>query len=414
MADSGITVYGTYWCPDCRRSKMFLGEQRVPYEWVDIEKDAAARAYVEGLNHGKRIIPTIRFADGTFLSEPTNAELAAKLGVSTQARRPFYDLIVVGAGAAGLTAALYAAREGMVTLIVERSGIGGQAGLTENVENYPGFPEPISGHELMDRIRRQVMRYDVEILQAQDVKRVGLNAPFRNVQTGDGAVYSASAVLVATGAQYRRLNVRGEEDYIGAGIHFCATCDGPFYKGAENLVVVGGGNSAVEEGLYLTRFAKRVTLVVRGANLSASKTAQDKALSCPDLDVRLNTSVQEFRGNGKLHTVVLRGPGGEVEELHPAAAFVFIGQTPNSKPFRDYLELDQYGYIRTGHDLMHVTNLAMYSDEWLKRTPFDMETCRPGIFAAGDVRAGATNQIAAATGEGASAAIAIRAYMRGI
>lgn len=410
-----LIVYGTYWCPDCKRAKKFLGEQRVPYTWVDIEKDDAARAYVEGMNRGKRIIPTIVFPDGTVMVEPSNAAIAAKLGVGTKATRPFYDLIIVGAGVTGLTAALYAAREGIETLIIEKSGIGGQAGITEKVENYPGFPEGISGADLVERIRAQVMRYDVEILQAQEVREIGINMPYRHVHTGDDQMYSASALLIATGADYRRLNVRGEDEYIGAGIHFCATCDGPFYKGAEELVVVGGGNSAVEEGLFLTKFAKKVTVLVRGEHLSANKIASDKAMETAKMDVRLNTRVQEFRGDGKLKTVMTENTQtNAVEELHPAGVFIFIGQKPNTEIFKDYLELDEYGYIKTGHDLEHVKNLVFYSDEWLKRHPFDMETCRPGIFAAGDVRAGATNQIAAATGEGASAAISIRAFMKGI
>lgn len=415
MTNPPLIVYGAYWCPDCKRVKRFLGEQRVPYTWVDIENDETARRYVEQINNGKRIIPTLLFPDGTILVEPENAALAAKLGVETLATRPYYDLIIIGAGIAGLTAALYAAREGIETLIVEKSGVGGQAGLTEKVENYPGFPEGISGADLVERIREQVARYHVEILQAQEVSEIGMSVPFRHVHTHTGQVYSGNALLLATGADYRRLNVRGEEEFTGAGIHFCATCDGPFYKGADNLVVIGGGNSAVEEGLFLTKFANKVTLIVRGDRLNASKTASDKALSAPKFDVRFNTQVKEFRGGGKLDRVLVENiKTHAVEELEPAAAFIFIGQTPNSQIFRDFLELDEYGYIKTGHDLLHIKNLAFYSDEWLKRHPFDMETCRPGVFAAGDVRAGATNQIAAATGEGASAAISIRAYMKGI
>ncbi len=413
MSEQQPTIYGTYWCPDCKRSKKFLGELQIPYTWVDIEKDDVARAHVERLNHGKRIIPTIVFPDGTFLVEPSNAALAAKLGVSTQARQSFYDLIIIGAGITGLTAALYAAREGIETLIIEKSGVGGQAGITEKVENYPGFPEGISGSELVDKIRQQVSRYNVEILQAQQVSEVGITPPYRHVKTTDGSIYSSNAVLIATGADYRRLNVRGEDEYIGAGIHFCATCDGPFYKGAKNVVVVGGGNSAVEEGLFLTKFADKVTLIVRGSQLTAGKTASEKAHHTPKMDIRFNTKIREFRGNGKLHTVVLEDvPTGELSEINPAAAFIFIGLVPNSEIFKTYLELDDYGYIKTGHELMHIQNLTLYSDEWLKRHPYDMETCRPGIFAAGDVRAGATNQIAAATGEGASAAISIRAFMK--
>lgn len=413
MGENQILLYGTFWCPDCKRAKKFLGEQRVPYTYVDIEKDDAAREYVESINHGKRIIPTVVFPDGMILAEPSNAQLAMKLGIGTKATRPFYDLIIVGAGVTGLTAALYAAREGIETLIIEKSSVGGQASITENVENYPGFPEGISGAGLVERIRAQVARYSVEILQAQEVREIGLNPPYRRVYTGDDQVYSASALLIATGADYRRLNVRGEDEYIGAGVHFCATCDGPFYKGADELVVVGGGNSAVEEGLFLTKFAKKVTLIVRGDQLTANKIANDKAMGMPQLNILFNTRVREFRGNGKLDTIVIENhKTNAVEELHPAGAFIFIGQKPNTEIFRDFLELNDYGYIKTGHDLEHVRNLAMYSDEWLKRHPYDMETCRPGVFAAGDVRAGATNQIAAATGEGASAAISIRAFLR--
>lgn len=415
MTEPQIKVYGAYWCPDCKRARKFLGEQRVPYTWIDIEKDDAAREYVERTNNGKRIIPTIVFPDGSILPEPTNAALAAKLNIGTKASRPYYDLIIVGAGVTGLTAALYATREGMDTLLIEKSGIGGQAGITEKVENYPGFPDGIGGAELVDRILRQVQRYDVEILQAQDVTEIGMNVPFRHVHTGDGEMYSANAILVATGADYRRLNVPGEDEYIGAGIHFCATCDGPFYKGADELVVVGGGTSAVEEGLFLTKFVNQVTLLVRGDALTANKIAADKALTTPRMRVRFNTSVREFRGNGKLTGIVVKDSlTNAEEEIHPAGAFIFIGQKPNSRIFRNYLELDEYGYIRTGHNLLHAGDLGYYSPEWRNRHPFDMEASRPGIFAAGDVRSGATNQIAAATGEGASAAISIRAYLKGM
>lgn len=413
MTEPQIRVYGAYWCPDCKRARKFLGEQRVPYTWIDIEKDDAAREYVERTNNGKRIIPTIVFPDGSILPEPTNAALAEKLNIGTKASRPYYDLIIIGAGVTGLTAALYATREGMDTLIIEKSGIGGQAGITEKVENYPGFPDGIGGAELVDRILRQVQRYDVELLQAQDVTEIGMNVPFRHVHTGDGEMYSANAILVATGADYRRLNVPGEDEYIGAGIHFCATCDGPFYKGADELVVVGGGNSAVEEGLFLTKFANQVTLLVRGDALTANKIAADKALTAKKMRVRFNTSVQEFRGNGELTGILVKNTRtSAIEEIHPAGAFIYIGQKPNTQIFQDYLELDEYGYIRTGHNLLHARDLGYYSPEWRNRHPFDMEACRPGIFAAGDVRSGATNQIAAATGEGASAAISIRAYLK--
>ena len=263
-----MTVYGAPWCPDCKRAKQFLGEQRLPYDWVDIDLDEEGRAYVQRVNDGKQIIPTIVFEDGSILVEPTNSELALKLDIGLSASRTSYDLIVVGGGPAGLTAALYAAREGIDTLIVEQSAVGGQAGVTERIENYPGFPDGIQGARLADQMRLQAERFGVEILQAQSVAGVRATDNFKVVSTEADDEYSAGALIVATGSRYRRLDVPGEDDLIGAGIHFCATCDGPFYRD-EEVVVIGGGNSAVEEGLFLTRFASKVTLLVRGEGLRA-------------------------------------------------------------------------------------------------------------------------------------------------
>lgn len=414
MTETNITVYGAYWCPDCKRAKKFLGEQMVYFKWVDIEQDNQGRAYVEKINNGKRIIPTIVFSDGSFLAEPTNAELAKKLGLQTQARMKFYDLIVVGGGPAALTAALYAAREGIDTLVIERSTLGGQASLTETLDNFPGFPESVSGAEFAERLVKQARKFDVEILQAQEVTKIEMAQKYRIVRTSDGTEYSAKAVLIATGANYRMLNVKGEEDFIGAGIHFCATCDGPFYKGAEQLVVIGGGNSAVEEGLFLTRFAKQVTLLVRGSKLTASKVAQDKIAEKTSLEVKYNTRVIEFRGKGKLKSVVIRNTMTNAEtELHPAAVFVFIGLDPNTNAVKDVVALDSYGYIVTGHELIHQAEWQNKFMSQFNRMPHAMETSMPGIFAAGDVRAGSTKQVASAVGEGASAAISIRDYLKG-
>ena len=229
--DQNIIVYGAYWCPDCRRSKQFLGEHQVPYDWVDIEEDQMAEKYVMAKNAGKRIIPTIEFQDGSLLTEPSNAELAAKLGLKTMAERSHYDLIVVGGGPAGLTTALYTAREGIETLVIERAAIGGQAATTQWLDNVPGFADGVSGMQFADQLQQQVTRFGVEILQAQDVARIHSHDNYHCIDTADGSEYSARTVLVASGSRYRQLGVPGEQEYIGAGIHFCATCDGPFYKG---------------------------------------------------------------------------------------------------------------------------------------------------------------------------------------
>ena len=257
------------------------------------------------------------FGDGSILVEPTNAELANKLGISPTAKRSFYDLIVVGSGPAGLTAAMYAAREGIETLVIVRGGVGGQAGVTERIENYPGFPEGIEGGKLADQMRAQAERFGVEILPAQEVTKIAAADPYRMVITETGDDYCARSLLVAPGSRYRRLGVPGEEDFIGAGIHFCATCDGPFYKG-QDVVVVGGGNSGIEEGLFLTKFASSVTVLEVADRLGASQILQEKAASHPQMAVRLNTTVGEFRGNGHLETVVVKDrKTGATEELSP-------------------------------------------------------------------------------------------------
>lgn len=408
MSESQVTVYGAHWCPDCKRSKKFLGEQFIPYRWVDIEADKKAELLVIEKNNGRRIIPTIVFPDGSFLVEPSNAELARKLGLQTEARLHYYDLVIVGGGPAGLTAAIYAAREGAETLLIERSGLGGQAGVTQGIENFPGFPEGIGGQEFADRVVQQARRFGVEILQAQDVAMVNDHNSFCCVVTQEGTHYHARAALIASGATYKRLEVPGEDDYIGAGIHFCATCDGPFYKGAGELVVVGGGNSAVEEGLSLTRYADRVTLLVRGGALTASQILQDKITQPGSrVKIRTHTVVDAFEGqDSKLTAVRVRHTlTGKVELLHPEAAFIFIGQVPNSEFVRSTLELDEYGYILTGSDLPQAAGAA-----GLARRPF--ETSLPGVFSAGDVRHGSTKQVASAVGEGAAAAISIREHLK--
>ena len=342
MQEANITVYGAPWCPDCRRSKQFLGEQSIPYLWVDIDEDEEGRNRVQALNDGKQIIPTIVFQDGLILVETSNADLAAKLGISPKAKREFYDLIVIGGGPAGLSAALYAAREGIETLIIERSGVGGQAGTTERIDNYPGFAQGIGGAELADAMREHAERFEVEILPAQTVTSIEAQGDYKMISTESGDSYCGRSLLLTPGATYRRLNVPGEEDLIGAGIHFCATCDGPFYKGQE-LLLLGGGNSGVEEGLFLTKFATKVTILEVGERLRASQILQEKAASHPQIEVRLNTTVVEFKGDGKLSSVVIKDTAtGETAEITPGAVFVFIGLLPNTAFVKDSVDLDQW------------------------------------------------------------------------
>lgn len=411
MAKPTITVFGAYWCPDCRRSKQFLGEHLIPYHWVDIEQDPAGEAYVLQVNSGKRIIPTIEFADGSILVEPSNAELSKKLGLKISASRHHYDLIIIGGGPAGLTAGLYTAREGIDTLVIERAALGGQAAATERLDNVPGYADGIMGAEFAAQLRRQAERFGVEMLQAQEVTRIVRRDNYHCVLTADGSVYTARAVLLATGSRYKRLGVPGEEDFIGAGIHFCATCDGPFYKG-QPVVVVGGGNSAAEESLFLVKFVEKVTLLVRGSELTASQVIQEKVLAHPQIEVQFNTQVDSFEGTGgKLRAVKTRNnQSGTVETIHPDGVFIFIGLTPNTGFLKDSgVQMNPWGFIQTGHDLVHNGQIIPGFEN---REPMFLETSLPGIFAAGDLRHGSTKQVASAAGEGASAALMIREYLK--
>ena len=391
MSHTSITVYGAPWCGDCKRAKKFLGEQRVHYDWVDVDSNEEGLAFVEKVNNGKRIIPTIVFEDKSFLIEPSNAELAAKLGLQTHAKMNYYDVIVVGGGPTGLTTALYAAREGLEVLVIEKSGLGGQAGVTERLDNFPGFPDGIVGADFADRLTQQARKFNVEILQAQEVLSLREEEESRYVKVSDGKEYGAKAILIATGSTYRRLGVPGEDELIGAGVHFCATCDGPFYRG-KRVAVIGGGNSAGEESLFLTRFVDKVTILVRGGEMSASKIVIDKVNTNPKIEVRYNTEVTELLGEGKLSGLTIKNAQTNVtEKINPSGVFVFIGLSPNSGWLPETVKRDKYGFV--------ITNAML-------------ETSLAGVFAAGDVRLGSTKQAASAVGEGATAALMIREYLK--
>jgi len=388
-----LRVIGASWCPDCKRAKTFLGQHRIAYDWVDMENNDEAVAEVEQLNNGKRSIPTIIFPDGSILIEPTNDELADKLEIPRSANEECYDLVIAGGGPASLTTAIYAARENLKVLIIEKSAVGGQAGVTEKFDNYPGFPDGIGGAELAERFTLQARRYGVEILQAVRVESFTKGEMGIDVVTSTNQKIQTRALVLATGSTYRRTEALGEDDLIGAGIHFCATCDGPFYKGAKELVVLGGGNSGLEEGLFLTQFADHVTVIERGSSLKGSKLLQEKVLNHEKMTVKFNLGVKEFKATegGKLHSVILEDTesGNEFEHI-AQGAFVFIGLDPNTKWLPSGIDLDERGFIKT--DLMFKTSI-------------------PGVFAAGDVRAGSTKQLASAVGEGAATAIQIRYYL---
>jgi thioredoxin reductase (NADPH) len=386
-----ISIYGAPWCPDCRRSKAFLTEQRIPYAWIDIDQDDAGRRFVEELQGGGRTIPTIVFPDGSHLLEPSNAELAEKLGLQLRANRMVYDVLILGGGPAGLSAAIYAAREGMDALVIERGALGGQAGATDRIDNYPGFPDGVGGSELADRLVAHARRYGVEMLSAVEIAGITREPDCLMVTTTAGDMYGADAVIIATGSRYRRLGIPGEDGLIGLGVHYCATCDGPFYRDAKELVVIGGGNSALEESLFLAGLADHVTILTRG-ELRASDLVKDKVLGHPRITVHTRTEPVSFeRADGRLGAVlaVERGSGRELR-LEPAAAFVFVGLDPNTQFLQGTVDLDERGFVTT--------------DEGY-RTTMD------GLFAAGDVRSGSTKQVGSAAGEGIAALLSVRRWL---
>lgn len=387
-----LTVYGAPWCPDCRRSKSFLMEQRIPYAWVNIDTDADARAHVEALQGGGRTIPTIVFPDGSFMLEPSNAELAERLGLKLRAERMAYDLLILGGGPAGLSAAIYAAREGMDALVIESGALGGQAGATERIDNYPGFPDGISGAELAGRLIAHARRYGVELLSAVEITGVRRGPDCVLVTTGGGDTYAGKAAIVATGSRYRRLGIPGEEGLIGLGVHYCATCDGPFYRGAAEVAVIGGGNSALEESLFLATLADRVTILTRG-ELRASELVQDKIRNHPRITVHTGVDIDAFERSedGRLGAIVARDrASGAALRIEPAAAFVFVGLDPNTAFLRGSVDLDDRGFVRADDGY---------------RTSMD------GLFATGDVRSGSTKQVGSASGEGIAALLAVRRWL---
>jgi thioredoxin reductase (NADPH) len=387
-----MTVYGAAWCPHCKRLKKFLAAHRVRYAYVDIDAEPEAIERLKELQGGGRIIPTVVYRDGTHEVNPSDEALARRIGLTREAGRSAYDLVIVGGGPAGLAAAIYAAREGIDAVVVEASALGGQAGISDRIDNYPGFPDGISGEELAERFVAQARRYGVELLSAVAVTSVQHDDGHDLVtKLSSGQELTSHAVIVATGSTYRRLGVPGEEGLIGAGVHFCATCDGPFYKGADEVVVIGGGNSALEEGLHLSEFARRVR-VLTDKGLSASPVLVERVRSDPQFTVHTGMDIVELEGErGRFAAVVARDRGSDETRRFPAAAaFVFIGLKPNSAFLGGEVQRDAGGFLMTSPT---------------------METSMPGVFAAGDVRAGSTKQLGSAVGDGIAALLMTRRYL---
>lgn len=408
----GIRVAGARWSRQSYLVKEFLSRNNVPYQWIDIEQDPATRKLVEETTGSVSRLPVVLLPDGSYLVAPEPAEVAAKVGLKTQASLPFYDVVVVGGGPAGLANAVYGASEGLRTLLIEHRAPGGQAGTSSRIENYLGFPSGVSGADLALRATVQARRFGAEIVTAQEVVGVRRNDPYRIVQCADGSEVSCYAVLLSTGMAVRMLDVPGVEPLAGLGVYYGAAMTEVAACRGQDVCVVGGANSAGQGALFMARYARRVIMLVRAAGLekSMSQYLIDRIEATPNIEVMKGAVVTEVHGSTHLEEVVVQQrDSGETRTLPVAAMFIFIGAAPRSEMVADMVDRDEKGFILTGPDLPRTHGKPR---GWtLERDPFLFETNVPGVFAAGDVRAGANRRVAAAVGEGSAAIYSIQRYL---
>ncbi len=408
----GIRVAGTLWSASAHYVKEFLARCQIPYQWLDIEKDQAARELVEASADGRPRLPMLFFPDGSTLADPDLVTLAAKVGMSTHAKQPFYDLIIIGAGPAGLAAAVYGASEGLKTIVIEKEAAGGQAGTSSRIENYLGFPQGIAGADLTRRATTQAQRLGAEIVTAQAVTGLRLEDPYRIVTLSDGTKLSCQALVIATGVEVRKLDVPGIEPFVGGSVYYgAAASEAANYKG-KRVYVIGGANSAGQGAMFLSRFASEVVMLFRGDSLqrSMSQYLIDQIGATQNIKVMLNTEVTAVDGDGHLESITIRNnPGGESDTVPADALFIFIGAIPSTGVVADLVERDDAGFIYTGQDLIRDGRRPRH---WKpKRDPMLLETSVPGIFAAGDVRHGVIRRVASAVGQGAVAVSLIHKYL---
>jgi thioredoxin reductase (NADPH) len=406
----GIRVAGTLWSLSSHEVKDFLTRHQIPYQWLDIEKDSNTNKLVESLSSQAKL-PVIFFPDGTNLIQPNLKELADKVGLQTSASLPFYDLIVIGSGPAGLAASVYAGSEGLKCLVIEKAAPGGQAGSSPKIENYLGFPTGISGDDLTRRAVSQAKRFGVEILSAQEASQVEVRDAYRIVKLNDGTEISCHAVLMATGASFHTLKMPGADALTGAGIYYGAAYTEAMNYKEKDVFVVGGANSAAQGALYLSRFASKVTVLIRGHEPTASKYLVDALKENQKIELLLDTDLLEVKGANTLEQIVIKNTkNNETQTLDASALFVFIGVQPQSKIVSDLVMCGGKGYIFTGNNVM--VDKKPPQGWTLERDPFLLETSIPGIFAAGDVRYGTNHRVASAVGEGAIAYALIKEYLK--
>ena len=409
----GIRVAGASWSPQSYTVKEFLSRNGVPYQWVDVDQDPSVGELVADIAGDHTRLPVVLFPDGTALVQPTNGELAEKTGMQTRASLPFYDLIIVGGGPAGLAAAVYAASEGLRTLMVEQAAPGGQAGTSSQIENYLGFPAGVSGADLARRATAQARRFGTEILSAQQVVAVGRRDPYRLVRLADGSEVFGYAVILAQGVAVHTLDIPGLATFTGAGVYYGAAMTEAAAIRGQDVCVVGGANSAGQGALFFSRYARRVTMLIRADSLvkAMSRYLVDRIEAAPNIEVLTGVEIVAAYGSDRLERLVVCDlTGGPQRELRPAGVFVFVGSEPHTTAVEGVVELDERGYVVTGPDLPRAAS-GRPRNWTLDRDPFLFETSVPGIFAVGDVRAGSGKRVAAAVGEGSGAVSMVHRYL---
>ena len=404
----GVRLIGHRWSAQTFDIKDFLARNLIPYQWHDIERDGEAQVLIEQAGADPAAIPILIFPDGSVLSRPTLIEVAERLGLETKASMPFYDLIIIGAGPAGLAAAVYGASEGLRTLVIERQAPGGQAGMSSRIENYLGFPAGLSGADLARRAVSQARRLGAEILRAE-VTGMRMDGPYRIVTLSDGSELSCYALLITAGVAYRTLDAPGVDRLRGAGVYYGGALSEAVELRGEDVFIVGGANSAGQAAVHFATVARSVTILLRGDSLSKSGMSQylvERIEGTENICVMKNTSVVEAIGQDHLEALRLANSKTGEEQVVPAIAlFIFIGAKPYTDWLRDHIALDSGGYIITGPDVMEAARWP------LQREPFLLETNVPGVFVAGDVRHRSMKRIASATGEGAMAIHFVHQYL---
>jgi thioredoxin reductase (NADPH) len=408
----GIRLLSPRWSPQAHELRDFLTRNQVPYRWLDVENSPEAAELIEQIELDPHRMPVVVLPDGGHMVQPGAVEVAEKIGLQTRAEKPFYDLIIVGGGPAGLAAAVYGASEGLRTVLIEQEAPGGQAGTSTRIENYLGFPSGLSGGDLARRATTQARKFGAEILAPQCAVGLRLDGPYRLLHLADGSELSCHTLLIATGVSYRRLTVPGLDELAGAGVFYGAAMTEASACSNEEVHIVGAGNSAGQAAMHLARYARSVTLVVRGDSLakSMSRYLVDQIGETPNIHVRLHSELVEAHGDTRVEAVsIIDRSSDRVEKVPSSGLFVFIGAVPRTDWLEGVVERDEHGFVFAGPDLPKQTSRPR---GWpLEREPFLLEASVPGVFVAGDVRHGSVKRVASGVGEGSIAVSFIHRYL---